>query len=109
MQLNLDELSYDAKAYEFDGALLSIRPYPSSLTTVSLTATGVMISGDEQAKIFAYCLVGWDNVVGADGKALECTPDVKKKIFDFRVAGIPNFVLLKSRQFEEEKAAAEKK
>lgn len=111
MQLDFSNLSYDAREYEyeFDGqkCTMKIRPYPASLQNTVISKDGLVLQGDDQFEIFNYCLVSFSGITDANGKAIPCNKEIKKKIFDFNLSGIPAFVLGKSRVFEEEKAEAE--
>jgi hypothetical protein len=109
MKLDVAGLSYDAKEYPFkDGAVLKIRPYPYSQGQVSFKAGALVIDGRAQCEMFKHCLVGWENVVGADGKPIPCTDEVKHKIYDFKMAGMTDFVLGVVYDFVREKENQEK-
>jgi len=109
MKLDLARLSYDAKEYPFrDGAVLKIRPYPFSQGRTSFKAGALVIEGSVQCEMFKYCLVGWENVMGEDGKPIPCNDEVKHKIYDFKIAGMPEFVLGVVYEFFSEKENQEK-
>lgn len=109
MKLDFTDLSYDAKQYDFGDARLNIRPYPSSLGNILVRDQDMVISGSDRCKVFKYCLTDWENVVGADGKPLPCTDEVKQKLFDFNLnPKLIMFVMEKSRQFEKIKEEEEK-
>ncbi|MBW1708160.1 MAG: hypothetical protein JRJ86_23895 [Deltaproteobacteria bacterium] len=108
LKLNLDKLTYDPQWHDFGEARLLIRPMPMSKADIVMSDSGMVIKGDNQCQVFKYCLVNWENVVGADGKELPCNDEVKQKIFDFNLAGIPAFVLAKDREFRQAKAEQEK-
>lgn len=109
MKLDLGKLSYDAQEYDFkDGAKLMIRPYPRSKSNLIVKDKGIALTGEDQCKIFKYCLVSWSDVIDANGKELKLTDDVKQHIFDFGVDGIPEFVLEKAKVFERKKEDEEK-
>jgi len=119
LKLNFTKLSYDGKWYDFDkdeqvekpegdNVFLKIRPYPAKLSNISIRDGAVVITGDEQFKVFMYCLEAWKNIQNAEGKELQCNDENKKKVFDFRIAEIPNFVTLKAANVEETKRASEK-
>ena len=108
LKIDLNELSYEPKEYPFEGAVLLIRPYPESKSRQTFSPAGLVQEGQDRFEIFNYCLVGWKGVAGADGKELDCTEEIKRKVFDFNMAGIPGFVLLRSRVFEVEKERQEK-
>ena len=122
--LNWTDLSMDSKWYDFEtgevvagapakdapGAFLKIRPYPNELTHVVIKDGGISVSGEEQKQIYDYCFEEFRgrDIVGADDQPLIFSADVKKKIYEFKLGGIPDFVLSKSRQFADKKAIAEK-
>lgn len=109
MKLEIAALSYDARDYEFqDGAVLKIRPYPFSQGQVIYRDGALVIDGKIQCEMFKYCLVGWENVVGEDGKPIPCNDQVKQKIYDFKMAGIPDFVIRTVYDFISEKEHQEK-
>ena len=109
LKIDFTNLSYDPKWYEFrdpagnavEGVRLKIRPYPLSQASFALRDGDLVFSQAEQCKMFRYALVGWDGVVGADGLPLPCIDEVKQKVFDFDLGGIPGFVLGKLREFRE--------
>lgn len=112
MRLNLSNLSYDAKWYDFETGLplsgdpapdkvyLKIRPRPLSRANVIFQGNSVILSGEDQCATFKYALVDWKNVHDADDKPLPCSPEVKQKIFDFGLGGIVPFVIRVVRDFE---------
>lgn len=106
--LELDELTTDKKPYEFEGGTLYIRPYPAEKSNVILSKEGVVISGQQQRDIFMHCLVDWENVVDANDKPIKLTDKVKDKLFQFRLNGIVDFVITKSREFTQNKEDQEK-
>jgi len=109
MKIDLSNLSYDGQWYEFQpGVELKIRPCPASMSNIVMRDGSMVISGEDQCRIFIYCLVDWKNVVDANDKPLPCSEEVKRKIFDFGLGGIAPFVLRKVRLLEEEKQAEEK-
>jgi len=109
MQIDLSLLSYDPQWYAFrDGAELEIRPFPNSRGNVAWRNGEMVLSGEERLERFMYCLSGWKGLTDADGKPLKCSEQVKKAIFDFNVAGIPEFVAEKDREFHERKEQEEK-
>ena len=108
MKLDFTNLSYDGKWYDFNDSKLKIRFFPSSLTNVIVRDGHQLISGLDQRQAFLYCLQDWKNVLGADGKPVKCTDEVKEKVFDFRMAGIPDFVINKSMILQAEKEGQEK-
>jgi len=109
MKLDFTDLSYDPKWHDFGDARLEIRPYPSSLGNLLIRDKAVVISGKDRCEVFKYCLTGWERVIGADGKPLPCTNEVKQKLFDFNLnPELIMFVMEKSRQFEEAKEEEEK-
>lgn len=108
MKLDISELTYEAKDYEFDGATLSIRPLIMSRQKSIINDEGLTIKGENRFEDFNYCLVGWKGVTDANGEDLPCTEEIKKKVFDFGLGGIATFVLEKARVFKEEKEDLEK-
>ena len=108
MKLNLGDLSYDAKWHTFGDGRLKIRPHVASDTNVMVKDGGVVVSGDEHWKIFRDSLEDWEKIVGDDGKPLPLTDEVKKLVFDFRLEGIPDFVVRKAIVFEQQKGIEEK-
>jgi len=107
MQIDIGA-TYDPQWYDFGDARLFIRPYPSSKSNLVIRDGRPVISGEDQWDIFNYCLVDWKNVTDATGATISCTEDIKKKVFDFAMAGISAFVLEKSRQFHLAEEDAEK-
>lgn len=121
LTLDFDDLTYSAQWYEFETGemvmdpadddervLLKIRPQLTSKTDVVVKEKGIVLRGKEQCRVFKHCLMDWRNVTGADGQALECDNKVKQKVFDYRMGGIPVFVMNKLRQFDAEKEEEEK-
>lgn len=108
MELDFTNLSYDGKWYKLGDCELKIRFFPSSLTNVIMRDGNQIISGPDQREAFVYCLQDWRNVVDANGKALPCTDKIKEKVFDFRLAGIKDFVLIQSMDAQAEKEKQEK-
>ena len=90
MKIDLNRASYDGKWFDFGEARLKIRPYPMSRTDVAFKDGAVVFSGDASLDIFTYCLTEWEGVVDADGGPLRLTPDVKKKIYDFKLGRAVN-------------------
>ena len=119
MRLDITKLSYDAKWYSMqtgeivdspgqDGVFIKIKPFPFSKSNVQVRDGAIVLSGDEQCRIFKECCEEWQGIVGADDKPLPCTNDVKQKIYDFRMGGISDFVIGKVWTFEQAKDDAEK-
>ena len=123
MQIDLDftNLTLAAKIYDFEsgkeipeapadgeGFAISIRPYPASLSNLLVKDDGVVISGEEQLKVFDYCVVAFHNLFDSNGKEIKATKANKKVIYDRQVSGIPQFVIGKSRLFDREKETQEK-
>lgn len=113
--LDFKQLSYDARWHEFDATgeapfpRLKIRPFPASMGSATITDKGMVLSGEDRLERFCYCLVDWDGVVDAETQApIKLTDEIKRKVFDFDLAGIPAFVLSKGREWEIEKDADEK-
>ena len=108
MKLNLGDLSYDAKWHTFGDGRLKIKPYVASNTNVIIKDGGVVVSGAEHWKIFKESLEECENIVDANGKPIQLTEQVKRLIFDFRLEGIPDFVVRKAIVFEQQKGIEEK-
>jgi hypothetical protein len=120
MRLNLSALSYDSTWYDFDSQVphsgdhdpekvyLKIRPYPVSMMRHTFRRGEVVISEEEQCRIFQYSLVDWKNVLGSDGVPLPCKEEVKQKVFDFALGGIAVKVLSIVRDFNERLEASSK-
>jgi hypothetical protein len=112
MKIDLGKASYEGREYDFDGARLTIRPYPASRSDIQVKDGAIVLSGNSARDMFMYCLTKWENVVGADDQPLKLTDDVKKKIFDFRLISAPDekgdtvslsdFVIRKAREMSEE-------
>ena len=118
LKLNMD-LSYDATWFDFetgepinepipDKPSLKIKPYPFSKANIIVRDGGMILSGEDQCQTFKESLVAMNAIVGADDKPLPCTDEVKQKIYDFRMGGIPDFVIGKIREFRASKDAKEK-
>lgn len=99
MKLKITDLSYESKWYAFEDAELEIRPYPFSQANVIVKDGAMVISGEEQCKIFKYCLTGWKRITDADGQPIPLTEEIKQKVYDFRLAGIADFVIAKTWEF----------
>jgi len=118
--LKLDtDLSYDGRWYDFEtgevvegpgpeNACLKIRPQPFSASSITIRDGAMVISGEDQCQRFKDALEEMAHVVGADGKPLPCTDEVKQKIYDFRLGGIADFVLNKIWEFHRAKEREEK-
>lgn len=112
MKIDLNKANYDGDWYEFGGIRLKIRPFPMSRADVSFKDGAVVISGDSSHDMFAYCLVDHEGLVDADGKPIKLTPEVKKKIYDFKLgrsidengdeASLSDFVIRKARLRQEQ-------
>lgn len=120
MQIDFSEITYDAVWYDFDtgekidapaekGVFLKIRQHPASMADTTFMPNGSMIlSGRDQFEKFNYCLEDWKGIVDKSGKELPCSADVKRKVFDFKLGGIADFVMLKILRFEKAKEDSEK-
>ena len=108
MKLEISDLSYEAKDYKFGDATLTIRPLILTQTNLVMNEDGITVKGQARFDDFNFCLTGWKNVVDENGKDLPCTEEVKKKVFDFGLGGISNFVLETARVFKAEKEDQEK-
>jgi hypothetical protein len=118
LKLNMD-LSYDAKWYDFETGeeieksvagrpSLKIKPDPLSRSNMIVRDGGVVLTGEEQCRMFKESLVDMNAVVGADDKPLPCTDEIKQKIYDFRMGGIADFVMEKLWAFRARKETDEK-
>jgi hypothetical protein len=110
MQFSVTDLSYDGKWYRFsDDVELKIRPFPLRMGKVLLQDGALVFSQKEQCAVFEHSLEAWKGVVGSDGEVLPCTEEVKRKIFDFRLApDLVQFVVNKAREFLSAKETQEK-
>ena len=104
MKLEISDLSYEAKDYEFGDATLTIRPLILTQTNLVMNEDGITVKGQARFEEFNY----WKNVVDEKGKDLPCTDEIKKKVFDFGLGGISNFVLETARVFKAQKEDQEK-
>ena len=108
MILDIDKISYEARWFDFQDGRLKIRPYPASMNDITIkVGKGMIFSGEESLKMFEYCLIDWEGIVGADDKPIPCTDEVKRKVYDFQMGGISAFVLTKVREFDTVKESAE--
>ena len=120
MKLDIGSLSYDPTWYDFatgeavsdfnpDGAYLQVRPVPVIETEVLRRGDDLVIDGKSLCKIFKRALMAWKGFAGPDGKPLpDLTDDIKQKIYDFQLGGIPAFVDKKCVLFSVQKEADEK-
>jgi hypothetical protein len=117
MKIDLNKASYDGKWFDFGEARLKIRPYPMSRTDTTIKDGAMVFLGDASMEMFTYCLTEWEGVVDADGKPLNLTIDVKKKIYDFKLGcvkkdektvSLSDFVLITARKLTEEIGAETK-
>ena len=109
IKLSLNDLSYEPRDVEFNGAMLKIKPVPLSECNFTVTPQGDMkIAGAEQCRIFKKALVGWSGVVGSDGAELPCTDEIKQKVFDFGLAGLGEFVITTVMGLNKQRTDAEK-
>lgn len=118
MIINTQKASYDGRKYQFGEATLEIRPFPMSRQDVALKDGAVVITGEDGKEKFDYCLSGWEGITGADGQPLPCTPEIKEKIYDFRLGIIKDekgkdicmsdFVILKINELAKEISEAAK-
>jgi hypothetical protein len=83
------------RVYEFNGAKLTIRPYPRGLTK------NFFEIGSQGKEAFRYCLVRWEGIMGSDDKPLPLTDAVKDTLFDSHLAGIADFVMAKNMEMIE--------
>jgi len=117
------DLSMEPKWYDFksgdlvgleeprgEGAFLMIRPFPAEGQNVIITQEGtILVTGEQQKEIYDFSFMKMKGFVDANGTSLELTDEVKLKIFEFKLEDIPDFVIMKSREFQNRKAEAEKK
>jgi hypothetical protein len=99
MQLDLTRYSYTGEWFEFrPGVRLKIRPYPQSMSSMTILAGAITFPGADALKTFDYCLVDAEGLdISINGEAQALTAAVKKVIFDFDVEGIPAFVIIHAR------------
>jgi len=93
MKINMEKASYDGQWFDFGDGSLKIRPYPNSRQNVTIRDGGVILSGDSAFDMFSYCLTEWKAIIGADDQPLDLNPDVKKKIYDFRLGSVDGVVM----------------
>lgn len=119
MKVDIGSLSYDYQWFdkkidpddwppELEDSRLKIRPYPTSKGNWTFREAGVVLSGEEQLKVFMYCLGGWEKIDDADEKPLPFNDRIKKMIFDLakadsKIGAISTYTMKKSRQFEKQK------
>ena len=108
MKLDFTTLTYDPQPYEYEGATLYIRMFPSSMATWSIKDGALVLDGEQRWEMFNYCLTDWATVTDANDAPLPCTDDTKKMVFDFNMAGIPLFVINTAIEHEAEKEDQEK-
>jgi len=119
LTIDWTELSMDPKWYDFEsgemvkapkdeGVFLNIKPYPAEKSNLIVKEKGLVVTGEQQKEVFMHCLVGWQGVVDANGGEIECAEAVKEKVYAFKLGGIPDFVVIKSREFTDKKEASEK-
>ena len=106
MKLDLNKISYEGKFFDFGESRLKIRPYPMSRMDLVFKEGAMVFSGDASLDMFLYCLTEWENIVDAEGNPLKLTPDVKKKIYDFKLGSVgedsmSEFVLKTARSITE--------
>ena len=82
MKIDIKTANYDARKETFGDSNLMIKPFPLSKSNAGLKDGVLILTGENNFKIFDESLVSWD-VVGADKKPLPCTTEVKRKVFDF--------------------------
>lgn len=82
MKIDIKTADYEAREENFGGSKLMIKPFPLSKSDAGLKDGVLILTGENNFKIFDESLESWD-IVGADDKPLPCTSEVKRKIFDF--------------------------
>lgn len=112
MKLDFTGLSMDAQwhTHKFEDmeCELEIEPYPREFRTFGITSDGnLLISGKEQKKIFMRSLKNARGLTDAADKEISLTEEIKEKIFDFQMLGIPNAVIVAATGFNLQKEAAE--
>lgn len=108
LKINVSNLSYEPKAYEYKGSHVMIRPWPASRNEFIYNGKALVMTGEKQLERFTYCLAGWDFLDG-EGKALPCNPDTKRLIFDHNLEPeLVTMVMEVSTSFHEEKETQEK-
>jgi len=119
MKLDITNMSYDAKWYDMktgkvvnqpgdEGVFIKIQPMPFSKSNVLIKQDAMLLAGEEQCRIFKESCQDWRGIVDANDQPLECSDDVKQKVFDFRMGGISDFVIGKVWEFDQAKAGQEK-
>ena len=96
------------RTYEYNGAKLTIRPYPRSRGKFASRDGSLLFSAADTLEAFKYCLASWDDVVDGDGKPIALTDAVKEKLFESGLGGISDFVMQKNNEMIMEMAALEK-
>jgi len=122
LTIDWTDLSMEPKWYDFFtgevvpepakdafGAYLLIAPYPAEMAGVVIRQDGTMeFTGSQQKKIFDHCFKDFrgNKIVDANGQKLVFSEDIKDKIFDYNLGNIKNFVIIKSREYEDKKGAS---
>lgn len=97
-------------------ATVTIRPFPKSLST-SITRRGEngkiehVFTGEDDKKVFVYCLVKATGFCDKNGKEIPMTDVNKSNIFDFEYiynTGLPSFVINKALSMTSAKEEQEK-
>lgn len=118
MKLDVTDLSYDGRWYDFetgeplDGPhperpCLKIRPFPFSRANVAYRGGDIILSGQDMCRMFKYSLEEWANFHDADGKPLALTDRVKQLVYDFNLEGVSDFVIRRNMAFGKAKAREE--
>lgn len=119
MKIDLSELSYDGKWYDYeagdvidgpkdDRVCLKIKPYPAGKSNMVIRDGDFVISGGEAKRMFLYSLEDWRGIVDANDQPLKCSEQAKEKIYDLTDSPIVGFVVSKCRTFNAEKEGLEK-
>jgi len=108
MKLDVSKETYDAQWYKMEGCELKIRPYLVGQSDFIFRDGGIVQSGEDRWKMFNYSLIEWKNVTDSNGKDLILTDDVKRKVFDYELGGIPLFVIEKNNELIKKRKEQEK-
>lgn len=108
MKLNLGKVSFEGQVFEYQGAKLTIRPYPRSKSKFAMKDGAILFQGAEQIDIFKHCLKAWEGVEDESGNPIPLTESVKQTVFDSGMAGISDFVITKNYEMLAQMAEAEK-
>jgi hypothetical protein len=108
MKIDIAEINYKPVWFDHDDCRLKIRPYPLGQSNFFLEEGNVVFPHKERYKMFEYSLMEWEGVKDSEGKDLPLTKKIKRKIFDYRLGGISDFVLVTNMDFLSKKEKSEK-